>query len=299
VDLREFQEQALKTDQVPAGDPNSLVVPLLGLVGEAGSLMSEYKKYLRDGPSHILFKERVSEELGDMLWYLANVASKFDLNLDEIAEDNLAKTRDRWGGGAEPVDGSPPSFDADCPERERFPRQFRVEITQFQDGEAIKVRAYVDGRHYGDVLTDNAYDPDGYRFHDVFHLAFAAVLGWSPVTRGLLRRKRKSNPQVDEVEDGGRAIVIEEGLVAMVFDYAMANGFLDGVRTVDYSLLSTARSICSHLEVGRCTPRDWELAILSGAQAWRDILRYNGGTADVDLDRRSISVSPRLGPEAV
>jgi hypothetical protein len=52
---------------------------------------------------------------------------------------------------------------------------------------------------------------------DVFHLAYAAVLGWSPVTRKLLDRKRRSNPQVDLAEDGGRAIVIEEGIAAMAF----------------------------------------------------------------------------------
>ena len=56
------------------------------------------------------------------------------------------------------------------------------------------VRLLVDGKPFGAELTDNAYDPDGYRFHDVFHFAYAAVLGWSPITRALLRRKRKSQP---------------------------------------------------------------------------------------------------------
>jgi hypothetical protein len=54
-------------------------------------------------------------------------------------------------------------------------------------------------------MADNAYERAGYRFHDVFHLAFAAVLGWSPITRALLKRKRKSSPEVDEVEDRGRS----------------------------------------------------------------------------------------------
>ena len=42
-------------------------------------------------------------------------------------------------------------------------------------------------------------------FHDVFHLAYAAVLGWSPTTRALLKIKRKSRPEIDENEDGARA----------------------------------------------------------------------------------------------
>ena len=74
------------------------------------------------------------------------------------------------------------------------------------------IRVLINGVPFGEELTDNAYDHDGYRFHDIFHFAYAAVLGWSPITRALLRRKRKSRPLVDEVEDGGRAAVIEEGI---------------------------------------------------------------------------------------
>ena len=45
----------------------------------------------------------------------------------------------------------------------------------------------------------NAYVADGYRFHDVFHLACAAVLCWSPVTRRNLGRKRRTDPLIGEV----------------------------------------------------------------------------------------------------
>src|SRR6266478_2725286 len=103
MDFDSYQKEALRTDRVPAhvgsDDVLSLIVPMLGLAGETGQLLSEYKKHLRDGEAHRLFKERVSEELGDLLWYVANVASKFDLTLDKIAEDNLRKVRDRWGEG--------------------------------------------------------------------------------------------------------------------------------------------------------------------------------------------------------
>jgi len=73
------------------------------------------------------------------------------------------------------------------------------------------------GEKIGDELTDNAYKDDGYRFHDVFHSAYVAILGWSPVIRKLLKRKRKRKPRVDEVEDGGRAGVIDEAISAIVF----------------------------------------------------------------------------------
>ena len=51
----------------------------------------------------------------------------------------------------------------------------------------------------------NIADADGYRYHDIFHIANAVFLGWSPVVRALLRCKRKSQPHIDENEDGARA----------------------------------------------------------------------------------------------
>jgi NTP pyrophosphatase (non-canonical NTP hydrolase) len=103
--LNEYQVRAAQTDQLPRnGQPlatrgvpsKSELVPLLGLTGEVGSLLSEYKKVLRDGPVHLRFTEQVEEEFGDLLWYLASVATKFGLSLDEIARKNLIKVKDRW-----------------------------------------------------------------------------------------------------------------------------------------------------------------------------------------------------------
>lgn len=91
----------------------------------------------------------------------------------------------------------------------------------------------ISGKGIGSLLGDNSYDPDGYRFHDVFHLAYAAILGWSSNLRTFLKRKRKSRPLLDEVEDGGRARIIEEGVSALAFDYARVHNFLDGVSEVD------------------------------------------------------------------
>ena len=288
-----YQKEALRTDRVPvrgnADDVLALVVPMLGLAGETGQLLSEYKKHLRDGEAHRLFKERVSEELGDLLWYIANVASKFDLELDEIAAANLAKLKARWP--SECV--TPPRFDATFPDGERFPRRFEVELVDADDECRRRVHVSIDNVQYGDVLTDNAYDPDGYRFHDVFHLAYAAVLGWSPTTRALLQCKRKSHPLLDEVEDGGRAVVIEEGIAALVFDYARRHRMLESVSTLDFRLLRTIKDMTSHLEVRECTTGDWEQAILQGFTVWRAVLDNRGGRIAVDLDRRCLEY---LGP---
>jgi len=285
MDFQEFQRKALETDQVP----DDKIVPLLGLAGETGELLSEYKKYLRDGDAHTLFKDRIAEELGDLLWYISNAASKFDLNLNEIASGNLEKTRDRWVLARRTKREQGYSFDEGYPQSDRLPRTFTVTITDVEDGDSIKMKAFVDGQQIGDDLTDNAYSQDGYRFHDVFHLSYAAILGWSPVTRMMLKRKRKSNPPVDEVEDGGRAKAIEEGVAALVFQYADYHHFLKDIGSVDYTLLKTIKSLTSRLEVAQCAVGDWERAILMGFDVWREVTANKGGIVKVDLDAQTIS----------
>ena len=181
------------------------------------------------------------------------------------------------------------------PEGERLPRRLEVELVDVDEDTRHLVQISIDGDVFGAELTDNAFDPDGYRFHDVFHLAYAAVLGWSPITRGLLRRKRKSRPLLDEVEDGGRAAVVEEGVVALAFEYARRHHFLEGVAALDYQLLRTIKDMTSHLEVRQCTTGEWEQAILQGFDVWRAVLAARGGRIAVDLDGRCISF---LGPSA-
>lgn len=294
MDLGEYQRSAAATDQVPAGE-HSVIVPLLGLAGEAGSLLVAQKKFLRDGPAHRLFREEVAEELGDLLWYISNVASKFDLDLDAIAASNLQKTIERWPNQRPEGPGlfGAPLFDDGFPESEQFPRQFTADIRQVavEDGKP-RIVFSVDGTQIGNELKDNAYLDDGYRFHDVLHLANVAMLGWSPTVRGLMHRKRKSNPEVDEVEDGGRAIVIDEAIVAYVFDYARRHDFLAGIEGLDYNLLKTIRHLTSGLEVASRSTYEWEQAILAGYRVWRDIRAAGGGSIRVDLRDRRIETVP-------
>jgi len=292
MELRDYQREAQATDQVPAGDPNAVIVPLLGMAGEVGSLLEEYKKYLRDKDAHVLFPNQVAEELGDILWYLANTATKFDLDLGEIATGNLAKTRDRW-----PPDGTSAEyrlFDEDFPSGEQLPRTFTAEIVDSMTPHGKgRIVITIDGIPAGDPLQDNAYDEDGYRFHDVFHLAHAAKLGWSPVLRGkLLRpgRKRRSVRDVDEVEDGGRAIVIDEAIVAYVWEYARRHRFLDGVTAVDYPVLKTIGQLTGGLEVAARSAHDWEEAILAGYRVFLEVRERRGGVVAVDLRARSIDL---------
>ena len=294
MDFDHYQKEALHTDQISSDerydDGLSRIVPMLGLAGEIGQLLSEYKKYLRDGEAHRLFERRVSEELGDLLWYIANVASKFGLTLDDIAIANLAKVKARWTTDRH----EPLCFDADLPEGKLLPRRFEVKFLEIKKDDHQYVRVLINGESFGDKLTDNTYGQDGYRFHDVFHFSYAAVLGWSPVVRALLQCKRKSQPLVDEVEDGGRAKVIDESVSAVVFDYARRHNMLDGINVLDSQLLRTIKDMTSHLEVQQCTTGEWEKAILQGFKVWRSVLATRGGRITVDLDRRCIDYSGPL-----
>lgn len=284
MEFDEYQRRSQETDQKPGSGDDAMIVPLLGLVGEAGTLQAEFKKRLRDGDAHARFTEQVAEELGDILWYVSNVAFKVGMSMDDIAQKNLVKTRERWLRSK----GPRVLFDEEYESHEQLPREFTytfgyatvdgIEKVVLLDSAAARV---------GDPLTDNADRDDGYRFHDVLHLAHAAVLGWSPVFRKLLKRKRKSKPKVDEVQDGGRAQVIDEAIVAAVYEYADRHGFLEGATRVDWELLRSIKRLTAGFEVEVCSPAEWEDAILTGVAVWREVRRHDGGTVRGNLlDRR-------------
>jgi NTP pyrophosphatase (non-canonical NTP hydrolase) len=293
MDLDEYQSAAQTTDQKPGRDGDAVVVPLLGLAGEAGDLLTAYKKRLRDGDAYTGFRDRLSEELGDILWYVANLASKFDLALSDLAAANLEKTVGRWGdsGGGPVTPSEPLLLDAGYPAQEQFPREFVAAITERVDDNGMAwVRLTIDGVEAGNELSDNAHLDDGYRFHDALHLAHVAMLGWSPSMRWAMKRKRKSDPKVDHAEDGARAIVIDEGIVEMVFDYARRHNFMEGLERIDHDLLRNIKTRTSHLEVCVRTPAEWEQAILESYRVWRAIRSQGGGRFRLNLIERKVEL---------
>jgi len=281
----EYQSEAAATDKQVGMGKEGMLVPLLGLAGEAGSLLTLYKKWLRDGDSCQIVGERIGEELGDILWYLAAVARRGGINLSDLAERNLRKTRARWL----PQATRPHLFDEGFPVTEQLPREFVAEIRDYDEGGRKRTELIINGTHVGNHLTNNAYTDDGYRLHDVFHLSYAVLLGWSPVLRANLRVKRKSNPKTDEVEDGGRAVAIEEGISALVFAYAQEHSFLEGVSVVDWGVLRTCQEMAAHLEVSTRTLYEWEQAILCGYKVWRSVRDNGGGTIKCSLTAREFT----------
>lgn len=288
MDLSTYQKLARETDKTAANYENEIardvVVALLGIAGELGTLATTYKKYLRDGNNYTLHTEHIAEEIGDLLWYCAILASKFNLSLDEVAAHNLAKVSDRWSS---PEGNSHEALDEQY--AERFPRQFSIHFSEQDVGGRSKAVMTLEGNTLGDPLTDNTDDADDYRFHDAFHLAFIAVLGWSPVFRKLMGLKRRSVREVDENEDGGRAIVIEEGIAALIFDYGIDHGGLDKAPAIDYELIRTLKSMTRRLEVKVVSGARWQLAIAEGWRIFRNLRANRGGIVHCDLDKGSMT----------
>lgn len=289
--LARYQQAALKTLQPTTDGTDPALVPLLGLAGEAGSLITAYKKRLRDGADAGPSRQQLREELGDVLWYTATAADQLSLGLEDIAAASLEKAKDRWR--ATPSDQRP-RFDADYPSHEQLPRRTTLTFTPtpLDDGRTVIVLTREDGTPAGDPLTSASHIEDDYRFHDAFHLAHAAVLGWSPVTRFLLDRKRRSHPGTDEAEDGGRAIAIEEGISALVFSYASRRHYFEDVRHVDHELLTTIDHMTAHLEVSVLRAADWEKAIMTGYDAWKQLRMHGSGCLQLDLDAQSLTFFP-------
>ena len=284
--FEDYQKRAWDTNRL--GSQNPLTVALHGLAGETGSIHTLYKKRLRDGDRFTGFREKVKEELGDIMWYLTAIASIEELSLEEIAVQNIEKTTSRWLPTGE---DDWEDFDEHFPPNEQLPRSFTAQfVASFEDG-VSKVEVLIDGSRLGAKLNDNSYVEDGYRFHDIFHMTCVAMLGWSPVVRALLKRKRKSDKNTDEVEDGGRAIVTDEALAAVVFSYAVRHAFLEEIRVLDWHLLDLCHDLASHFEVGKRSLYEWEHTILKTFEIWRKVKTHGGGWVRFDRESRSVEYS--------
>lgn len=227
-------------------------------------------------------RERIVEFSRDYLQAL-HVAK---LAFADVARANLRKAR---GAFIMPSPEELKDFDAECELEEQLPRTFKIRVNQRGSGASY---LQWNGVFIGDPLTDNIADPDGYRFHDVFHFSYAAILHWSPVVRALIKQKRKSWPEYDEAQDGGRAIVVEEGLTAWIFTRAKELNFFEGHERISLGLLKTIGEFVAGYEVSQCPLKLWERAILDGYEVFRSIRAAEGGWIIGDRARRTIEYAP-------
>jgi len=209
-----------------------------------------------------------------------------NITLEQVAQRNLLKVRGRF---LDPDLANLPEFDSAFHEDERLPDSFEIVIRQRSNGQSCM---QMNGVFIGDPLSDNIRDPDGFRFHDVFHFAHAALLHWSPTFRALIKHKRKSDPAIDEAQDSGRAIVVEEGLTAWLFARAKDLNYFEGQTGVSFDLLKTIHHFVRGYEVEACPLRLWEMAILQGYSVFRQVREHNGGIIMCDRKSRTLRFEP-------
>lgn len=208
------------------------------------------------------------------------------ISFAETVRLNLAKTCGRF---LTPDPSKLPTFDEAFDEDERIPAHFEITISQRKGGQSY---LQMNGVFIGDPLTDNISDPDGYRFHDVFHFAYAAVLHWSPTFRALIKHKRKSDRTVEEAQDSGRAIVVEEGLAAWIFSNAKQLDFFQEQKGISFDMLKTVHQFVNGYEVEKCPLKLWEDAILQGYTVFRQVKSNNGGIVVGSRSKRMVEYRP-------
>ena len=94
--FEEYQKLSRKTASYPKIGEN-FVYPVLGLTGEAGEVAEKIKKLFRnkEGVLSDDYKLEIAKELGDVLWYLSQIATELNLSLEQVAQLNIEKLFDR------------------------------------------------------------------------------------------------------------------------------------------------------------------------------------------------------------
>jgi len=92
MDMYEYQNLASRTNQ-----PYQPYISILGLTGEAGEVADYMKKVW--GHGHDFDRDVLIKELGDVLWYLSDICTKFDIQLEEVARKNIIKLQSRYPDG--------------------------------------------------------------------------------------------------------------------------------------------------------------------------------------------------------
>lgn len=257
---------------------------LLTVAGIVGTLISRHKL--------IVGTDAMAAELASILSQLVSASTDAQISLAHAAHANLDKLMARW-----PIRRTwGPLLDAQDLPSEQFPRVMRVMFKELKVGLRVFTYQSMNDVNIGDRLTDNCFEEDDYRFHDVFHLAFAGILGWSPVLRTLLGVRRRSRPDVDEVQDGARAKITEEGLSNWVFAHGLRHEAFEHVDSLDFALLKTIGQMVKGYEAESLMPWMWEQAILEGFRVFRFLRRHRSGLVTADLDRRCLSVELAPNP---
>jgi hypothetical protein len=156
----------------------------------------------------------------------------------------------------------PPPFDATSPLYEQLPRVLTIDIFERNVGGKLYVFQTCNGINIGDRLTDNALTPDDYRFHDVFHYGYAAVLTWSP------------------------------GISTWMFGQAKRLSDFEGIKPgeLSFDILKQIRQFVAGYEPNRSPLWLWEEAILQGFEAFRFLKAHRRGRLQIDVHKRKLTI---------
>lgn len=278
-----FSDIQREKNHVGSPDSPAFETAVISLAGKVGLLLNDFSLNKIAANRDVL-----SAHLVDIFRALIHAANVADVDLQGAASANIEKINSRW-----PLERHvTPLFDEGYDPTEQLPRLIRMHIIEKTAGSKVYVIQRCNDINIGSRLTDNKVVPDDYRFHDVFHLAYAAILGWSPVIRALFKVKRKSRPEVDESQDGARAILIEEGVSTLIFHHGLRLNYFASIRSLDYPLLKLIRDFVSGYEVEKCPLWLWEKAILDGFAVFRKFRTHRTGIVIADLVNRSITFEP-------
>lgn len=319
-DFAHYQYEASKSGNLSQRGPESRLEPLCGLAHATGRILNSSKGKVEIFAS-ATHRKFLRTELGDLLWYVSAVATVSDLNLGDIAEENLRRTHDLYperGKSFAALVKTVPRLDDPENPAECFPRYMVIRFVDgFWDEHEVATQTIVFARPYafpdgpipyeedgekkfqgfaldtplGNETDDNSRKKDGYRFHDAIHMGFMAVLGWSPTMRALLRIKRKSEREKDRTEDGARAVFTEEGLSAILARLASRRMGFQGENVVDGEILDTIRALVEDKEVNSVPGWLWRRAISHGFRALKQLIENKGGYLIADLDARKLTYS--------
>lgn len=93
----EYQKAVLRTASMDSDYMRKVATFGLGLAGESGEVVEMVKKFV--GHRHPMENEKLKKELGDVLWYLAAIASEFQISLDDVMVANIEKLKKRYPEG--------------------------------------------------------------------------------------------------------------------------------------------------------------------------------------------------------
>lgn len=179
-------------------------------------------------------------------------------------------------------------FDSNYGANEQLPRELMVRFEEIHNEKYPQVKVTLNSEQAGDIIDDNSYSNDGYRYHDVFHYTFATLLGWSPCARAMLKRKRKSNDDLDRIEDGARAAITEEAISLIIFNNARNNDYFNKRTKVDDTILTIIKNMTEPFEVRLRSKTEWEKAILKSYEMFRCLIENGGGIINFNLVNKNI-----------